>query len=41
MYNFSELNANFSRVLLQSCAVKNSILHYYKENYDGYSVIVI
>lgn len=41
MYNFSEVNANFCRVLLQSCAVKKSILHYYEENYDGYSVTLI
>jgi len=38
---FSEVNANFSRVLLQFGAVKKSILHYYEENYDGYSVILI
>lgn len=35
MYNFSEANANFSRILLQC------ILHYYEENCDGYSVILI
>lgn len=39
MYNFSEINEMFFQVLLQSCAVKKSILYYY-EDY-GYSVILM
>lgn len=39
MYNFSERNKIFFQALLQSCAVKKSILYYYEDH--GYSVILM